>query len=59
MYEFLLTNEHGGNNELTGGAYDSANAFQWRTWVRLESGAKIDFMDYDHSIIHEDRQKKP
>lgn len=33
MYEFLLTNEHGGNNELTGGAYDSANTFQWRTWV--------------------------
>jgi hypothetical protein len=26
--------------------------FKWRSWVRLESGAYVDFLDYDHTRNH-------
>mmetsp|Transcript_24118 Transcript_24118/g.66862 ORF Transcript_24118/g.66862 Transcript_24118/m.66862 type:complete len:486 (-) Transcript_24118:242-1699(-) len=39
-----------------GGRFDSEKLFQWRTWVRLESGEKVDFMDYDH-VMTENNNK--
>lgn len=51
MYELLQT---ANDNEYKENVYnegsETTNAFKWRSWVRLESGEKVNFLDYDHSI---------
>ena len=50
LYELLLTPGDEDQSNVDNEDSQKANRLQWRTWVRLESGDKIDLLDYDHSI---------
>lgn len=54
IYELLLTND-GEDVDNTGSI---PKIFKWRTWVRLESGDQVDFLDYDHNIAESNNDDK-
>ncbi len=50
MYELMLTPGEDVGDDVDNRNSDTAKELKWRTWVRLEDGEIIDFLDYDHRM---------